>query len=343
MASTIKKTSIYDIAKALNISASTVSRALQDHPSISVERKVMIRAKAKELNYRPNLVAVNLKTGRTNTIAVIVPNINRNFFASVIEGVEEEAYNRNFDVLICQTKDIKNRETHILSSLGLGKVDGIVASVALPDSDLAAYEEWVSMQMPLVFFDRSSLDSPMVGSVKLDDYKGAYNAVKHLLLQGNKRIFHFAGPQETSIWRNRFRGYRDAMEDAGIKIEEDWIYVGQTDKESGIEMTKEMLAKTRIPDAIFCAGDYAALGAILELKSRGYEVPEQISIVGFADEPMDEYVNPTITSVNQSPYRMGHLAAKMLLDNIEHNEQMLNIVIDPELKIRESSLYDKHK
>ena len=181
-----KKTSIYDIAKALGISASTVSRALQNHTSISDSRKEIIREKAKALNYRPNLVAVNLKTGKTHTIGVLVPNINRFFFSSVIEGIEDEAYRRNYDVLICQSKDNKDREEKILSNLSQGKVDGIIASVAYPDNNLSMYEELVDMEIPLVFFDRASVDAPQVGSVRVDDYKGGYSAVKHLLLQGNK-------------------------------------------------------------------------------------------------------------------------------------------------------------
>ncbi len=336
-----KKTSIYDIAKALGISASTVSRALQNHTSISDSRKELIREKAKELNYRPNLVAVNLKTGKTRTIGVLVPNINRFFFSSVIEGVEDEAYRRNYDVLICQSKDNKDREEKILSNLSQGKVDGIIASVAYPDNNLSMYEELVDMEIPLVFFDRASVDAIQVGSVRVDDYKGGYSAVKHLLLQGNKKIFHFSGPLEVTVWRNRYRGWRDALEDEGIEIQDHWLQTESTDKESGRKMMRAILERGDLPDAIFCAGDYAALGVIQELRENGLRVPEDIAIVGFANEPIDEMVRPTISSICQSSFRMGSLAAKMLFDNLETKEAMVNITIAPELKVRESSLFDR--
>lgn len=335
------KTSIYDIAKELGISASTVSRALANHKSISQARKEEIRAKAKEMNYRPNLVAVNLKSGKTNTIGVVVPYINRNFFSAVIEGIEEEAYRRNYDVIICQHRDDKKREAKLLRSLFQGKVDGIIASVAIPDNDVKAYKHTQELNLPVVFFDRASLDSSLAGSVRIDDYKGGYIATKHLIEQGCRRIFHFSGPLEVSIWKNRYRGWRDALRDSGITPQDNWLYSAMTTIENGNDFAQRIIQSADIPDAIFCAGDYAALGVIQTLKEHSCKVPDDVAVVGFANEPLTEFVSPSVSSVCQSSVKMGALSAKTLLDNLENGVAMENIVILPELIIRESSIKNK--
>ncbi len=186
-----KNISIYDIARSLNVSASTVSRALQDHPRISSEVRKMVQKKAREMNYKPNRMAVNLKLGKSSTIGVVVPNINRNFFSSVIDGIEEEASRKGYDVLICQSQESYEKEKKIISSLAQGRVDGVIASIA---SGTYNYDHLNSLEedgIPLVLFDRVA-DEVHAGKVTIDDYRGAYMVVEHLLQQGRKRIFHCA-------------------------------------------------------------------------------------------------------------------------------------------------------
>ena len=335
------KVLIRDIAQALGLSSSTVSRALQDNKLISDATKKLIKEKAQQMNYRPNMMARNLKTGKTNTIAVLVPSINSNFFSSVIEGVEDEAYKRGYDVLICQNKDDKEREKRILSSLSMGKIDGLIASIALPDSDLNAYEEFSTYDIPMVFFDRASLNSSNSGSVKLNNYMGAFNAVEHLISQGNKKIFHLAGTSSITVWEERYRGWRDALLNSGIESSEHWLYRGKTSEKMGQLSVDSIIEFGDIPDAIFCANDYTALGVISQLKAHGIKVPEDISVFGFSNEPIVEISKPTISSVSQSSFRMGSLASNMLLNNLIDGNSMDTILIDPIIKIRESSLYTR--
>lgn len=333
-----KKISIYSIAEELSVSASTVSRALQDHPSISTKIKEQIKSKAKELNYKPNRAAVNLKLGKCNTIGVVVPDVSKNFFASSIDGIEDEAYRAGYDVLICQSKELYSREKKIFNALAQGKVDGVIVSIAAETSDFAHINNLIDSDIPVVMFDRAS-DHVNACSVTVDDYQGARMAVEHLLDEGYRRIFHFAGPQHVGIWQNRLKGYRDALENRGITPDEEWIFCGETSKEEGIKMARRILdlPKEQQPDAIFSTSDFSALGILLEMKANGINIPENMGLAGFANEPFDTLITPSLSSVDQSSREMGQIATQMLIRRMQ-NEPQSNTVIRPELIVRESSL-----
>lgn len=331
-----KNTSIYDIAKSLNVSASTVSRALQDHPRISSEVRKQVQQTAREMNYKPNRMAVNLKMGKSRTIGVIVPNINRNFFSSVIDGIEEEAYREGYDVLICQSLDSYEKEKKIINSLSQGRVDGVIASIAFGTHDYAHFNSLEGDGIPLVLFDRTS-DEVHAGKVTVDDYRGAYMVVEHLLKQGCKRIFHYAGYQHVSVWNQRCRGYVDAMRAHGIEPEEDWIICGEASQLQGQIVARQLVARDDRPDAVFCTSDFVALGMMLELLKNGVRVPEDIAICGFANEPIDAMVSPSLSSVDQFSKQMGQQAARMLLARI-NGENPADVVLVPELIVRDSTV-----
>lgn len=332
-----KNISIYDIAKSLNVSASTVSRALQDHPRISLEVRKKVQRKALELNYKPNRMAVNLKLGKSNTIGVVVPNINRNFFSSVIDGIEEEAYKAGYDVLICQSQESYEKEKKVINSLAQGKVDGVIASIASGTHEYAHYNKLENYGIPLVLFDRASDQVDSAGTVTVDDYRGGYMVVEHLIRQGRKRIFHFAGFQHVAVWYNRYRGYLDAMKANNITVGEDWVSYGDITQENGQLLAQRIAEMENKPDAVFCTSDFVALGLMLELKKFGIRIPEDIAICGFANEPIDALVAPSLSSVDQFSKRIGQQAARMLLDQL-NGETPANIVIEPELVIRDSTM-----
>lgn len=337
-----KRTSIYDIAQRLGVSVSSVSRALSDHPSISAALKERIRQVAEELHYTPNSVAVNLKTGRRNTIGVVVPGINRSFFSSAIEGIEDQAYKQGYDVLIYQSKDSAEREERIVNSLA-GKVDGVIASVAADATDHGYYNRLSAAGVPVVLFDRTA-QGVEAGTVIVDDYQGAVLAVDHLLRQGMRRIFHFAGPQQVNVWRDRRQGYLDTMRKAGVASPEDYVFEGvNTSEEEGRRFVRGLLAaqaagnEEAFPEAIFFAGDFAALGAMLEFREAGIAVPERVAVVGFANEPFCQLLATPLSSVDQFSYKMGYMAGKMMFDRLR-GEPQVGVVIAPELIVRESSL-----
>jgi len=331
-----KNISIYDIAKSLNVSASTVSRALQDHPRISAEVRKTVQEKAKEMNYKPNRMAVNLKLGKSNTIGVVVPNINRNFFSSVIDGIEEEAYREGYDVLICQSQELYEKEKKIINSLAQGRVDGVIASIASGTHDYRHFNDLEEDEIPLVLFDRVA-DEVHAGKVTIDDYQGAYMVVEHLLQQGRKRIFHCASHQHVKVWKRRCEGYLGAMRAHGIEPENDWIIYGEISQEQGRAAARQVLAMQRKPDAVFCTSDFVALGMMLELLKNGVRIPEDIAICGFANEPMDALVTPALSSVDQFSKQMGQQAARMLFAKI-NGEMPADVVLTPELVVRDSTI-----
>ncbi len=331
-----KNISIYDIARSLNVSASTVSRALQDHPRISSEVRKMVQKKAREMNYKPNRMAVNLKLGKSSTIGVVVPNINRNFFSSVIDGIEEEASRKGYDVLICQSQESYEKEKKIISSLAQGRVDGVIASIA---SGTYNYDHLNSLEedgIPLVLFDRVA-DEVHAGKVTIDDYRGAYMVVEHLLQQGRKRIFHCASHQHVKIWKRRCEGYLEAMRANGIEPDEDWIIYGEISQEQGRIAAQQIWKMENRPDAVFCTSDFVAIGMVLEFLKHGVRIPDDIAVCGFANEPMDALVTPSLSSVDQFSKQMGQQAAQMLFAKI-NGESPADVVLTPELIVRDSTV-----
>lgn len=329
-----KRASMLNIAKEVGVSISTVSRALNDHTAISSKVKEQVKDVATRLHYVPNAGAVNLKSGKTNTIGVIVPMISRAFFATAIEGIEDYAHKRGYNVIICQSKNLKQIEEQLVNSLK-GKVDGVIASPASENKSHDYFNSLSQINTPLVLFDRSD-DRIDASNVRIDDYVGAKSAVEHLIQSGRKKIFHFAGKLNVSIWRDRRRGYYSAMEDAGLEVQDDWVYIGETSKAEGEEYALDIIKNGNIPDAIFFSGDYAALGALITFQKNGIRVPEDIAIVGFANELLCEITSPTISSVDQYSYNMGKISCKILFESIDGGPKQ-NVVIQPKLIIRESS------
>lgn len=336
-----KKTSIYDLAAELNVSASTVSRALHDHPAISDKMKQKVRELVKERNYHPNHAAVTLKTGRVNTIAIVVPSINRNFFASVIEGVEDVVYNSGYDLLICKSSDDYKKEVQLIDKLSRGKVDGMISSLAAQAKDFTHYKNIISAGIPLVLFDRWT---PLEGAGKVvcDDEKAAFMATDHLISQGCRRVFHLSGDPSVSVWGCRRSGYLKAMNHHRIEVKKEWIFEATPREDSGAEFAHKILAMSQNdrPDGVFCTGDYAAKGLLEKLTKHGVRVPEDIAIVGYSNEPIDMLLRPTMSSVEQYGYDIGRKAAKMVIDAIA-GKAMGEIVIEPKLIIRDSSIKNK--
>ena len=286
----------------------------------------MVQKKAREMNYRPNRMAVNLKMGKSNTIGVVVPNINRNFFSSAIDGIEEEAYREGYDVLICQSQELYEKEKKILASLEQGRVDGVIASIASGTHDYTHFNLLEEDGIPLVLFDRVA-DEVKAGKVKVDDYRGAIMVVEHLLKQGRKQ---------------RRIGYEDAMRLHGIEPGADWILYGEPTQEQGRLMAHRIMEMEKKPDAVFCTSDFIALGMMQEFLRNGIRVPEDIALCGFANEPMDALMTPSLSSVDQFSKQMGQQAARMLLARI-NGENPADVVLIPELIVRDSTICTSEK
>lgn len=338
------ETTIHDIARKLNVSASTVSRALNNNPLISEQTRKLIKRTAFEMGYRPNTMAANLRSRRTNTIGVIVPLINRHFFSSVISGIEAVAYTNEFAVTISQSNDNYRKETKIAQTLFSNRVDGLILSIGMQTTKFDHLKLFSERNVPLVFFDRI-VDEIYTHKISVDDFRGGYKATKHLIKQGAKKIAHIGGPLNLTIYQSRLDGYYEAMKEAGLEVDTRMLIHNSLTRADGTNAIKKLLSNPVRPDAIFCGNDTTALSAIIYLKEvAGIKVPDEMLIVGFSNEPFSEVVTPSISTIRQPGFEMGKMAAELIIDQIkrkEKPEEFQKIVMPTELIIRQSSVKTK--
>ena len=337
-----KETTIYDIAKKLKITAATVSRALNGNPKISETTRKLVNDMAEEMNYEQNTLALALKSGKSYNVGVIIPRIDSNFFASVIRGIEEALYPKGYHVIICQTHDQKSVEIEKINSLLNAQIDGILMSISNSEpEDNQSFESLLKKNVPLIFFDRKQ-EIEGVSSVTIDDFKGSYKATQHLINQGCERIAHLSNNRNTQIFQNRYLGYKQAIIDNGLEFDESLVIETISKVDEGRKTTKRLLDMQSPPDAIFSSSDFGALGAIQEIKSRGINIPKDICVVGFANEPFTRFMELSITSIDQSPVEMGRIAAQVFLEEVGNKiKYKKQVVLIPELMIRDSSLKSK--
>ncbi|MEC3905428.1 LacI family DNA-binding transcriptional regulator [Tamlana sp. 2201CG12-4] len=338
-----KKTTIKDIANVLNISPAAVSKALHDDSRISEKTKKAVRQVAKNLNYQPNHLASALRKGKSNLVGVIVPRTNSNFFSSVIQNIEEVLNKEGYNIIITQSNESYKKECDNIDTLLFTQVDGIIASMANETIDLKFYEKIKSKGIPLILFDRGENDLN-VDYIGINDYDSSHMIVKHLVNQGCKRIAHIGGYRHTRIFNNRIRGYIDALKAHHLPLDDELLVESSLTTEDGRAKMSQLLKLKNRPDAVYVAGDYAALGALQILTEQNIKIPEDIALVGFGNEPFTAMLTPSITSVEQHSTQIGKEAAKTFLAHSKTKvvKQTLNkIILDAELIIRDSSNLNK--
>lgn len=334
-----EKTTIYDISKVLKLSAATVSRALNNSPKISLKTKELVVKTAKEMNYKQNKLAQALKNGKTNNVGVIVPYINRSFFSSVIRGIEETLTPHGYHVIICQTHENVENEVKQIGTLLDAQIDGIFISVSKTTENTDHIKKIFDEGTPLVFFDRKK-EIAGISSVTTDDFKGGFMVTEHLIEQGCRKIACFSGDLNLEIYMNRYKGYVAALKHHNIPINTNFVVQVSSTIESGASATKTLWESDVKPDAIFSTGDYAALGAIQELKRRSVKIPQEVCVVGFSNEPFTKYMELPVSSVDQTPLVMGKIAAEVFLEQINGGQTLTmekRVVLTPELCVRRSS------
>ena len=335
------KVTIQDLATQLNLTTATVSRALNNHPRISDSTKKAVTVLAEKLNYRRNRIASSLRSGKTHTIGVIIPSAEINFFGSVVHGIESIANTSGYNILLYQSNEATEYEKKAIETFMDVRVDGVLASIAKETQDVSHYLELKKKGIPLVFFDRSK-DMVNVPSVIVDDFKGGYIATEHLLQQGYKRIAHITGPLHLKIFNDRLNGYKSALHAAGIEVNESLIYNGNVSIQAGKDAMEYFCSLAEPPDGIFSVEDFTALGVIKAAKEKNIAIPEQLGVIGFANELFDEHLTPSLSSIDQQTVLMGREAFKLLLELIYEKEEVqlkkVNIVLEPIARFRESSL-----
>lgn len=329
----MSRATITDIAKELGISASTVSRALRDHPDTSLATREKVKATADKLDYFPDSLAQGFKKQRTSTIGIIVPEIQHHFFSSAISGIEEIAYEAGFTIMVCQSAENYEREKLNLRAMISNRVAGLLVSLSQTTENIEHFDVLFKRKIPVVFFDRTHEDLK-ASKVIVDDYDGSYQMVNHLIQKGYKRIAHIAGPSNVLIGKHREQGYRDALIDHGLPIEEDLIIRGGYRKRDGSRGIKKLLELKILPDAVFCVNDPVAIGAFTVLRQKKIRIPEDVALAGFSNNPLSSLIDPPLTTVDQASYEIGKTAVKILLKQIEKGVDK----VKPETIIKKTSL-----
>lgn len=328
---------IHDIARELHISASTVSRALNDNPRISLKTKERIKAVATNLGYRPNTLASNLRNKKSNTIGIVVPLINRHFFSSVISGVEDIAFKAGYNVVISQSNDLLAKEINIVQSMFSNRVDGLIISIAMQTNSFEHLRVFKKKNIPLVFFDRA-IPEIETDKIVVDDFAGGYRVTQHLVDQGYQRIAHIGGTQSLLTYQDRKKGYLEALRINGIPFDESLVIINSLTSDEGFSAAEQLMNLPHPPDAIFCGNDTTALSSMIYLRDKGIRIPQDLGIVGFSNEPFSKVVSPSISTIAQPGFEMGQKAAELLIRQIETKDRTYRTIVLPtELIIRESS------
>ena len=334
-----KEVTIYDIADRSGLSAATVSRALNDNPAISKKTRRKIADLAKDMGYQQNKFAKNLRQKSSQTIGVIVHELNSHFITSVLSGIEKVTAAANYNIIIGHSDEKSNREATNAFNLFHKRVDGLIASLAYDTKDLSHYEPFVLKGIPIVFFDRVKKDG-FGTKVIIDNEKVGYDATTHLIQQGCKKIMHVTGNLMQNVYSDRLKGFRNALSQHDLLFHAEDLIVTDFMEQSGIELGKQILEMKDKPDGIFVTNDLCAAVCMQTLREAGISVPDDMAIVGFNDDLVSRIVEPKLTTVRYNGKEMGEVAARSLMDQLNHGSVIdtnYTIVLGSELIIRQSS------
>jgi len=329
---------INDIARELNLSKSTVSRALRDSYDINAETKLRVLQLVKKLNFEPNVIAKSLREHKSFNIGVIIPSFQIPFYATAIGGIQEVLSSAGFNVMTCQTNEAFDAELISVNSFLKSRVDGMLISLSKHTNQYDHIKKFIQKGLPVVMFNRVTTDLDLP-SVTVDDYRGAYGAIEYLIQRGCRNIAHISGPRTLLLCKQRKAGYMDCLSKNNLPIREEWIFESDFSIESGIKAAEEMLKLPALPDSIFCICDSIAIGVMKVLKKRGVKIPSDISVMGFTDDSFAAVVDPSLTTISQPIAEIGKKAAELLL--LQLNRKFTkwdnrHIVLDTSLVVRES-------
>ncbi|HPG34524.1 MAG: LacI family transcriptional regulator [Lentimicrobium sp.] len=312
---------IMDLARLLGLSKSTVSRALKNHPDISQTTRDAVQQLAESLNYRPNSVAVSLRHKKTKIIGLVVPQISYFFFPSVVKGIEDEVNKHGYTLMIMQSNEEYEREKAACNILMSGNVEGMLVSVSRQTVDFTHFEDIIRAGLPIVFFDRVP-EGCRADMVLVDDTDGAYRATRHLIETGKRRIAICTGTPNLMISRNRLRGYKAALTEAGLAIDERYIFEGETPEEVEKGMGA-LLDMPERPDGIFAISDLTMAGIMRAIYAHQLKIPEQIGVIGFCEEPFSLMYNPQLSTIKPMGFEIGKAAAQLLFKKILNGQENL--------------------
>ena len=336
-----KEVTIYDIAKSLKLSASTVSRGLRDHPAIRKETVRRIKEAAQNMGYHQNPFASNLRRNRSNTIGVILPRLDSNFQSSVVAGIEKRVKQYGYNLIISQSRESTEKENVNISTMYNSRVDGLLVSLACDTCNLSHFDLMLRKGIPVVLFDRVK-DHPdyQCAKVIIDNVKAGFDATNHLIEQGCRRIMFVGDNLISNVYADRKEGYLQAHSTHRIPVDPELSYITTLDEESGGRVVNRLKELRERPDGIFAANDTSAVSVICMLKDRGIRVPEEIAVVGFNDVHISRVIDPTLTTIHYPGEEMGEMAASTLIEILDNPDtvDIKTVVLNHTLIVRKSSL-----
>jgi LacI family transcriptional regulator len=335
-----KDVTIYDIAQKLAISSTTVSRALNDHATINKNTRKKIQDTARELGYRHNTFASSLRKQKTNTIGVIIHELNSNFITSVLSGIEKVTAENGYDLLIAHSNESFVKEAANSLNLFHKRVDGLLASLAFDTEGLDHFKHFEDKGIPVIFFDRVE-EGIENTKVIIDNYKCGYQATQHLIEQGCKRIVMLTASLKRNVYAQRYKGYKDALYDHNIKLNDKLVLVKDLSEQGSVEAAYEILKMNPMPDGAFITNDFSAAVCMQTLKEHGVKIPQDIAVVGFNNDAICKLIEPQLSTIQYPGNDMGEIAARNLINHLKGISNIKNtntIVVRSELIIRKSSL-----
>jgi len=340
-----KEVTIYDIAKMLNLSASTVSRGLRGHAVIRKDTRRRIIEAANAMGYQQNTFARNLRKNRSNTIGVILPRLNSNFQSSVVAGIEKEANKRELNLIISQSRESVEKEKANITTMFNSRVDGLLISLASDTENLSHLDKFLKKKIPVVLYDRV-MDHPECECIKvvIDNEQAGYDAVNHLIEQGCKRILFVGGNLKSNVYRDRYLGYKRAYAEHDLPFDQELTIMDTLDEGAGKRTVDKILRMEKRPDGIFAVNDTSAVSIICNLKEMGIKVPEDIAIVGFNNIYISRIFDPSLTTVDYPGEEMGAVAASTLIELLDSDKSVIpeTIVLKHQLIVRKSSVRIQH-
>jgi len=339
-----KEVTIYDIAKALDLSASTVSRGLRNHPAIRKETASRILEAARTMGYQQNTFARNLRKNRSNTLGVILPRLDSSFQSSVVSGIEKKVNQKGYNLIISQSRESVEKEKANISTMYNSRVDGLLLSLACDTGDLNHLDVFFEKGIPVVLYDRVK-EHPryLYTSLVIDNRKAGYDATAHLIEQGCRRIMYIGGNLLCQVYKERYEGYNQALEQYGLSDEKGLTLIDILNEQTGIHAVNRILGMNDPPDGIFAANDTSAVSVICELKHQGIRVPGDIAVVGFNNVHISRLIDPGLTTIHYPGMEMGELAASTLIEMLEQDHPVMTktILMEHQLIVRGSSLKKK--
>ncbi len=332
-----KQITLDDIAKKLNVSKVTISKALRGHPDISKETTQLVKKTSEELGYTPNYIARNLSSKRSNTIGVVVPKIAPFFFSAVIEAIYDTAFHNNYEIILAVSQENAERQTKNIESLLAMRVDGLIVAITQQTRDTSIFEKVKRLGVPLTFFDRV-MDISGANIITIDDKGGTFKAIEHAIKQGYTKIAHLSGFPEINIGLRLYQGFEDAMKKYGITINREWVIYGGFGEEAGYNGFMKMFRNNNLPEFIFTVTYPVALGVYAAVKEVGLKIPNDIDIMCFGNSDINRFIIPSLSCVAQPTEKIGRTAVELTIEQIKNIDtfQPQHIEIPTSILLRET-------